>query len=562
MLFAAWLLTFSALLPRTAAQTADKPHPQTLSITAVVTDARGRPVSNLTPDDFTVRDEGAPRTVEAAEFRRSAGRLFAIFFDEFHVQAGAGTARAREALARFVDERTRAADRLVAMKPLDPIAAIEPTGDRAAIRQLVDRFEGCRGDFTPRSTFEAEYMSRAPQAAAVERARVVLSDLTALAAQLGSVHDMAKAIVLVTESPGDDLRAVARAANRSGVAVYVIDPREAPQDESAALRALAHDTGGTMTTGASDLDTALSNVAKDLDAYYVLTYRTAGAADGRFHALEVGTRRAGLQVRARGGYWSPLPPSRRAAGPVSSFPVSDMLAVHVSTLIQPWFRMTRGPQGRTRVTFSWQPSPRAAAPKAARPEMLQLTAVTPDGKAVFQGTVAPIAAVAGDEQSTPSRVVIDVPPGRLRTEMQISGASARVLDRDVRYLEIPDLFRPRVIITGPEILRTRTAREFREVAAEFDATPTAARDFNRFERLLIRVHAYGPGETPPQVTAALVNAIGERLHPLERVTTGKDGMVQFDLPLSALARGNYSIEIAATAGSARASQLIPIRVIG
>jgi hypothetical protein len=226
--------------------------------------------------------------------------------------------------------------------------------------------------------------------------------------------------------------------------------------------------------------------------------------------------------------------------------------------------MTRGPQGRTRLTFSWQPNETAAGAKAPAPDVLQLTAATPDGTPVFTGAVGPAAtsSTATAEPSPPSRVVMDVPPGRLRTEMRISDSGARLLDRDIRFLEIPNLYAPGVIITTPEILRTRTARQFRELATEPHATPTPAREFNRSERLLVRVHAYGPGDAPPQVTATLVNAVGQRLRPLVRVNEGPDGMVQFDLPLSVLARGNYSIEIAAAAGASRTSQLIPIRIIG
>jgi VWFA-related protein len=561
MLLAAWLLTSSALLP-TAVQSADTPRPQTISITAVATDRGGRPVASLKRDDFTLRDEGTPRPLDAVEFKRGAGRLFALFFDEYHVTAGPATMRAREALAHFVDEQTRTEDRFVAMKPLDPITAIRPTADRALIRQLVDRFAGCKGDYAPRTTFETEYMSRAPESAAIERARVVVSDLTALAAQLAAVQDMPKAIVFVTEGTGGDLRAVSRTANRSGVTIYVIDPGETPQDASAALRAVTEDTGGMLTTGAANLQTALSNVAKDLDAYYVLTYRTERPADGKFHALEIGTRRPGVQVRARRGYWSPLPPFRRAMGPSSSFSMDDLLSAHASNLIRPWFRMTRGPQGRTRLMFSWQPSQATAPAKSGTPELLQLRAATADGTALFDGAVSAAPRASTTEQSAPSRVVIDVPPGRLRTEMRISDAGARLLDRDIRFLEIPNLYASGVIITTPEILRSRTARQFRELTAEHDAVPTPARDFNRSERLLIRVHAYGPGEASPQVNATLVNAIGQRLHALERVTEGPNGMVQFDLPLAALARGSYSIEIAAAAGASRTSQMIPIHVIG
>jgi VWFA-related protein len=556
---AAWLLTL--LFPALAQQPAGPPRTQTISVTVVATDARGRAVAGLEAADFHVRDQGQPQQVDSAEFKRGVARLFALFFDEYHITAGPNTLQARDVLTHFLDEQTRAGDRFIAMKPLDQITAIGTSDDRDAIRRTIATFEGCKGNYTPRSAFEAEYMSRAAESAAVERNQVVVSDLTALAAQLGRVHDMPRAILFVTEGPAGDLRGVTRAAGRAGVPIYVIDVGTTA-DAAPALRSLAIESGAAYAASPAEALQVLAAAGRDLDAYYVLTFRTSAPADGQFHTIEIGTPRPDVQVRARRGYWAALPPVIRASGPSASFPIADLLAAHASKLIQPWFRLTRGPQGHTRITFSWQPG--AAAAKTDAPEVVHLTAATPDGTAVFKGPVA-VTSAAGttDGQGVPpTRIVIDMAPGRLRTDMSISDAQNRVLDRDIRFLEIPNLYPAGVIITTPEILRTRTAREFRDIASNLDAPPTTAREFNRFERLLIRVRGYGPGDAVPQVTATLVNSLGQPLIQLSRVNGTPEGTAQFDLPLSTFARGSYSIEIVATSGSIKSSQMVPIRVIG
>jgi hypothetical protein len=236
-------------------------------------------------------------------------------------------------------------------------------------------------------------------------------------------------------------------------------------------------------------------------------------------------------------------------------------APHASTLIRPWFGMSRGEHGKTRVTFVWEPAARVPGERVRHTaRRLVLTALAADGSVIFEGAVAPTGPAALDEPgTTPVRAVFDVAPGRLRLRMTIQDVAAQEIDRDVRELSIRDL-RGGVAIGTPEVLRSRNAREFRslDVAA---AVPVVAREFSRTERLLIRFPAYGPSDATPDVSAKLLGRMGHALRELtvSRAST-PGGENAIDLPLAGFAAGDYTIEVTAVSGSADAKDRLGFRV--
>ena len=248
---------FSAGLTPAPATDAPASPPDTIRIDAIVTDRSNRPIRDLGPADFELIESGEQRLIESATMQPAgASRIVAIFLDEYHVQAGESAARA--ALTRFVDTHLRADDLVAIMKPLDPLNSIRVSHDRSALSDAIERFNGRKGDYTPRTPFEDKFMSRAPREANANRVQVVSSALQALTQRLGELREGCKAVVLVSEGftaavphASERLMGSARAivltANRYGVAIYPIDPQAGPpadaQDETnratATLRALA-----------------------------------------------------------------------------------------------------------------------------------------------------------------------------------------------------------------------------------------------------------------------------------------------------------------------------------
>src|SRR5437773_2577559 len=102
--------------------------PDSVRISTMVTDRAGKPVMGLTLKDFELREDGVVQKLVAVEPHRAEPRRIAILLDEFHVEP-AGSARVRDAVTRFVDERLRADDTAVVLKPLDSLPAIRLTAD-------------------------------------------------------------------------------------------------------------------------------------------------------------------------------------------------------------------------------------------------------------------------------------------------------------------------------------------------------------------------------------------------------------------------------------------------
>jgi VWFA-related protein len=545
---------------------------------AIVVDARGRLVEDLKPSDFEVREDGAPHSLDSAQFTRArGGRLFAIFLDEYHLSADAVTARVRDALTRFVDSTLAEDDQLVVMKPLDSLFAIQLGRDRGPARQAIASFEGRKGDYTPKNAYERNYIAGTPARVEAARTQVSLSALNALAIHLGSAGDGRKTLMVVTEGiPRPERRrgqeslptfdTIVRSAARSMVAVYPIDPREATSEERPddALRAMALETNGALI--GANLDAGLARVAADAGAYYLLTYSAPHAEDGRFHEVQVRITRPGMTLRTRHGYWAPSPDdalrtqllARMNAPPPPPKPLEP--ARHISPLIRPWFGLSRGEAGNTRVTIVWEPTARVPGDRTRRsnPARIVLTAKAPDGTVLFEGTVKPTGPGAVEQRGvTPARAVFDAPPGRVRLQMSIQDVAEQVLDSDVRDLAVPD-FRKPVGIGTPEVLRARNAREFR-LLDEQPSVPVASREFSRTERLLIRFAAYAPTGDTPSVTAKLMSRLGQSMRDLT-INSSRDGEHEIDLPLAGLANGEYIIELTATSPAGEASDRFGFRV--
>jgi VWFA-related protein len=578
--------TTQALAPTASAVTAPSETENVVRVTAIVTDRRGLPVAGLKPADFEILVDGKPQALDSVELSNASAqpvRTFAFLLDEFHT-AAADSPTVRDSLLRFVDQSLRPGDLAVVVKPLDPLTGIAITGDRDAIRRAISTFEGRKGDYTPRTTFERNYMAQAPSAVAAARAQIVTSALRALGTTLADRKDTSTsaAIVLVgdgfarirssREVPANLLTAI-RTANRADVPVYAFAPAltpppptppagsegAAPVDPAfAALTALTTQTGGELVTGLVGLESGLARLNRDLDAHYVLSYKPAHGGDGRFHLLQVGIKKQGASVRARAGYVASLSAELRAAAMPA--PASPLRVLRRSALIQSWSGSAPAAAGHAVVMVTWEPvATRPGAPAVRRPASIVISASTPAGTMLFD---APVAAVGAAAPDVPDHASFDAPIGPVRIDMKILDEKGVVLDTDARDIVVPTPNKTGPTIYPPAVLRTRSAREFRQVASDSDAPAAPGREFRRTERLIVRVPAIDASGQPTAVTAVLLNRVRAPMRTMTPMDDAPAGVTQFDLQLAALAPGDYSLRLTATGPAGVVAEYVTFRVVG
>jgi VWFA-related protein len=190
-----------------------------------------------------------------------------------------------------------------------------------------------------------------------QRALAVLDTLRNLGEFLAGVRGRRKAVLLFSEGlelpmselysmhtptdVGGAIRDAITAAARSNVNFFALDPRgliglttefielagsgapnvatgvfgshNAQQGllndirlSQSSLRTLAEETGGFAAVNQNTLGSAFARIVDANSRYYVLGYYPpTSARDGRFHQIEVRTKRPGLRVSARRGYASP-----------------------------------------------------------------------------------------------------------------------------------------------------------------------------------------------------------------------------------------------------------------
>ena len=337
-------------------------------VDVIVTDRDGTPVTDLQADDFEVFEDDTPQTIDSFRLVRLTGtpepgaeparpirsgfdeereaaredvRLFAIFFDDYHVRFE-NAVRLREALINFIYTQLGPLDMVSVMYPLTPLDAVQMTRNHESIVAEIERFEGRKYEYEARNQFERQYAYY--PTSVVERIRngVSLSGLRALVTHLGGLREGRKALILVSEgytnylppqlrdpvaaqpglgnpnqlnpSAGDnpleqtgaffadvdimmELRDVFNAANRGNTAIYTVDPRglavsefdasqptistrtdtRALQMTMDSLRTLAEETDGRAIVNQNDVGPGLRQMVRDSSTYYLIGYNSTQA---------------------------------------------------------------------------------------------------------------------------------------------------------------------------------------------------------------------------------------------------------------------------------------------
>lgn len=113
------------------------------------------------------------------------------------------------------------------------------------------------------------------------------------------------------------------------------------------LANLAQSTGGFLIANNNDFRDQLKKVSEDIQTYYQITYDPhIEKYDGAFHKLEVVSRRAGLRIQARSGYFA-LPSSAAGGAVLAPYELPLLNALNTSPLPRLFVSQAAGVHFRT-----------------------------------------------------------------------------------------------------------------------------------------------------------------------------------------------------------------------
>ena len=389
------------------------------------------------------------------------------------------------------------------------------------------------------------------------------------------------------------LRDIYSDANWNNTAIYSLDPRglaisefyinetatatqgrDALQWSQDSLRILSSETSARSIVGQNNLAGGLRQLVRDSSAYYLIGYSSSLPSDGKFHEIKVRLKRKGLEVRARRGYLAATPEDlERSRTPkvIIPKPVQQAIASLGNSqasnrYIESWIGASLGEDGQTRVAYSWE-SVRATRSDVRQDKASQiiLTAVDKNGRVLFRGDVPENKTPhtgrnkASSQEVVSSEVRFNAPPGPLQLRIAIEDSFGEIVDRRVLKFIVPDFVLEPISISTPRVYRARTIPEMRALAANTSATPTAKREFLRTERILIRFDVYGSTD----VTAALLNRIGEEMISVPVMPSLVGGTHQLDFGLASIPPGDYLIAIIVQDFEEKIiRELVPLKVGG
>ena len=557
-------------------------------VDVTVLNRKGDPITDLTKEDFEIREDGAVQSIDnlklveatgaapdddtslpirstyhaAAEAARDDIRVFVIFWDEYHIGEMAPAIRARAALSNFVQFAFGPTDLVALVDQLTPSDAIKFTRDRRELADDVHKLRGRQGVYMPaRSAMEEAQMYRARDLEML-RSQVTASALDATIAFLGSIKEGRKSILFVSQTIGrvgasamdttSWLANAIRMANANNTSIYTLDPRGLDINirPSDILHSLADETGGKQFSN-NDPSAALREIVKNASAFYLLGYTpSANAGDGKFHKIGVKVKRPDVEVRARTGYFAPsataIEAAKKAADANAAPPeVSKALenlvdAPHISVSGDLWAGAAPGADGKPRVTIAWTPREGVASTVSIR-------AIGPDGKVYFDGPLPS------------NHVAFDAAPGNIRIQRSLVEKDGSVADKKELSLTVPDFAAAPLSISSPTLFRARTPIELRAIQSDTDPVPFAGRQFDRTDRIVVRFGVHGTAAKEATTVVTLLSRTGAKLAAMPVKTTAA-GAFEIDLPIGSIARGEYLFEIVASRGSDQAKTLLSFHV--
>ena len=311
-------------------------------IDAIVTDDKGNQILGLDKNDFIVRENGVPQTIESVDYftnrrlldapegqapfnveRVREERYFLFFFDESADNSFNDEMRlAVQAANDFIDQEMLDVDR-VAIVGHDVRLKVysDFTGDKGQLKRALQEVTKFSNGITePRASSGPSILRNVDKKKMMDHTGTTYQALTLLADSLRPLRAR-KNLVLFSpgiHEPSETVRAgvllntsryyepMVRALNAANVAVYAINiVRDAPSTPALhqTLERVATATSGDYFRWGGNFTPALKRIENVNNGYYLISYRTkkSGGESG-FQKVDVKLRNPEFRVKAREGY--------------------------------------------------------------------------------------------------------------------------------------------------------------------------------------------------------------------------------------------------------------------
>jgi Ca-activated chloride channel family protein len=299
-----------------------------INVSATVTDQRGRFVSGLLKEDFSLYEDGQPQNITHFSADRVPVSL-GLVLDASGSMDGEKWSAALNALDRFLFDLLDPADEVFLYTfNTNPDLVQDWTTDRQRISRALGRIRPNGGTALLDAVSEA--VPLADTGRHRKKAVVVISDGndTSSHIDLPELKQLIRETEVLVYAIGIDGREPSVTTGPGGTGPrfpipvpfpvpgrrYPIPPSNPPPMgptrgggggvDIRALRDITDDSGGRteLIRSGRDLVPATTSIADELSQQYYLGYPAAAPRDGRWHAIRVDTRDTKLRVRARRGY--------------------------------------------------------------------------------------------------------------------------------------------------------------------------------------------------------------------------------------------------------------------
>jgi VWFA-related protein len=275
-----------------------------VNLYATVRDRDGRPVLDLTGDDFLLSEDGVPQTVSHFTSARVPLTVALLIDASNSMGIGGKVELARKAALEFADS-VDPADHLMVLHFSDELRGLRaPVTDKRRVKEEVDGIRPGGGTALYDAVFQTAQLLEGREG---RRAIVLLSD----------GRDQA----LTDNEPGS-LRLFEEAlekVHRAEAAIYAVGLGRHLEEEmdlqrvrslKEILDTLARQTGGRsyFPERAGQLSGIYRQIAADLRQKYALAYTSTNQSrDGHWRTIGLRVKGPGLEVQTRTGYYAPGP---------------------------------------------------------------------------------------------------------------------------------------------------------------------------------------------------------------------------------------------------------------